>query len=76
MRIYKVTMHCGQHENYYVHANCVASAVRFAVERDDKLLAEAGDTADYYRRATAVDEFCGADQFVGPPVSFVKKRAA
>jgi hypothetical protein len=78
MRIYAVAVAFGQHESYYVHAEDVATAARFALERDDSLWREAGndDKPDHYRRVKGVTEYCECEQFVGPPVNFTKKNAA
>lgn len=75
MRIYKVAVYCGQHETYYVHADDVATAGHFALQRDDQLAKDMDVETDCYRRITSVGEFCDAGQFAGPPVSFVKRRA-
>ena len=78
MRIYAVTMAYGQYETYYIHADDVASAARFALERDSKLWREAGndDEPDHYRRVKSVTEYCAVEQFVGPLVNFMKPKKA
>lgn len=76
MRVYKVTIHYGQHEVYYVHADDVAAATTFAIARDDKIAAEVECSPDEHRRVTRVEEFCSSEQVIGPPVSFVKPKAA
>lgn len=76
MRIYTVTVYCGQHDTYYVHADEVASAAKFALDRDDKLTRESEAEVDPYRRVKSVTEFCSEEQFVGPPASFVKRKSA